>query len=55
MTDLGTLNGSSSDAVAVNDAGEVAGSALNAAGQTHAVLWLRAGKGHRSFLPLLAR
>jgi probable HAF family extracellular repeat protein len=39
MTDLGTLGGASSEARALNDRGEVVGSAQNAAGQPRAFLW----------------
>ena len=55
MTDLGTLNGAKGTASAINDAGEVAGSAQTEAGRMHAVMWLRAGDGHRAFLARIAR
>ena len=39
MVDLGTLGGTTSRAVAVNDGGQVVGWAETAAGQTHAFSW----------------
>jgi probable HAF family extracellular repeat protein len=39
VTDLGTLGGQFSDARAVNDSGQVAGSAVNANGASHAFLY----------------
>jgi len=39
MTDLGTLGGTYSIAYAINDAGQVAGTAQTAAGRYHAFLW----------------
>jgi probable HAF family extracellular repeat protein len=46
MTDLGTLGGDNSEAIWINDAGDVAGSADLPGSQTHdAVLW-RKGKIH---------
>jgi len=42
MIDIGTLpGGSTSSATAVNNAGQVAGSADTASGETHAFLWSR--------------
>src|SRR5438477_626424 len=43
ITDLGTLGGSESDGINVNEAGEVVGSANLSDGSTHAFLWT-AGK-----------
>ena len=39
MVDLGTLGGESSEAVAVNDSGQVVGEAETGSGDPHAVLW----------------
>jgi probable HAF family extracellular repeat protein len=39
MTDLGTLGGAESNALAINDAGQLAGAAETATGAWHAVLW----------------
>src|SRR3954453_7528805 len=39
MTDLGTLGGAGSEAVAINDRSQVAGMAATAAGDTHAFRW----------------
>jgi probable HAF family extracellular repeat protein len=39
ITDLGTLGGSYSQAVAINDRGQVVGWSLTASGENHAVLW----------------
>ena len=44
LTDLGTLGGPASHAVAVNDSGQIAGTSDTADGREHAVLWtLRRG------------
>jgi probable HAF family extracellular repeat protein len=40
MEDLGTLGGRNSSAAAINDRGQIIGSADTKAGQTHATLWL---------------
>ena len=47
VRDLGTLGGTISHANSINEQGEVAGVAQNAAGQPRAFLW-RAGHGMRS-------
>jgi len=39
LTDLGTLGGPRSDAVALNDRGQVVGSSTTASGETHAFFW----------------
>ena len=39
MRDLGTLGGQSSRATAINDAGQVTGSATTAAGDTRSFMW----------------
>ena len=39
MTDLGTLGGPDSRAVAINDLGQVIGWGAAASGETHAFLW----------------
>jgi probable HAF family extracellular repeat protein len=39
VTDLGTLGGLTSQAVAINDTGQVVGTSLTADGSTHAFLW----------------
>jgi uncharacterized membrane protein len=39
MIDLGTLGGGDSFADAVDDLGQIVGSASTASGETHAVLW----------------
>jgi probable HAF family extracellular repeat protein len=51
MRDLGTLPGdSSSDGLAVNDLGEVAGNSVDASGVSHAFLWTPRG-GMRELMP----
>ena len=47
VRDLGTLGGTLSHANSINEQGEVAGVAQNAAGEPRAFLW-RAGQGMRS-------
>jgi len=39
MTDLGTLGGATSRALAINDRGQIVGEAETAAGVTHALQW----------------
>ena len=41
--DLGTLGGTSSYALAINDSGQIAGNSTTASGETHAFLWTQAG------------
>ena len=41
ITDLGTLGGTSSTAVAINESGQIVGNGTNSAGETHAVLWTK--------------
>jgi probable HAF family extracellular repeat protein len=38
-TDLGTLGGASSTAIAVNAAGQIVGASLTPTGETHAFIW----------------
>jgi len=39
MLDLGTLGGDNSQATAINDKGQIVGSANTASGDSHAALW----------------
>jgi len=41
--DLGTVGGTSSEAVAINEAGQIVGDSTTAAGETHAFSWTAAG------------
>ena len=51
MTDLGTLGGAWSQALAINDRGQIIGDSATRSGETHAVLWTAPSR--KLHLPLL--